>query len=124
MFSECDYMETLYRFYISSTYSDLIEERRAINDIIISLNQTFVGYEFSYASDDTPFDIRKKALDSSDYIIMIIGRVYGHVETEGISYVEAEYNYALINNKPVLVFIFQDEDILLMEIELCDFRIG
>lgn len=115
-------MEKLYSFYISSSYSDLIEERRAINDIIISLNQTYVGYEFTQTSDDTPFDVRKKALDTSDYIILIIGRIYGNISNEGISYVEAEYNYAVLNNKPVLAFILHDESLMIMDIQLYDFE--
>ena len=103
-------MDSTYRFYICSTFSDLQEERKAVIDIISRLNQTSVAYEYFPASNEPPFEIAKSFIDSSDYIIMIIGTKYGIPDTEGVSYVEAEYNYAISKNKPILPFIFYIDD--------------
>lgn len=56
---------------------------------------------------------------------MIIGTKYGISDTEGVSYVEAEYNYAISKNKPVLPFIFyidDNDDAVPMQKSMHDFR--
>ena len=70
-------MNSTYRFYICSTFLDLKEERKAVMEVISSLNQIPVAYEFFPASNESPFNNAKKIIDSSDYIIMIIGSNYG-----------------------------------------------
>ena len=115
-------MSSTYRFYICSTFSDLKEERKAVIDIISKLNQISSACEFFSASNESPFDIAKGFIDSSDYIIMIIGAIYGESNTEGVSYVEAEYNYAISKNKPVLPFFLQFDEAAVMPKNMFDFR--
>lgn len=107
--------------YLSSTYSDLVEERRAVIDTLLSLKQMPMGYEYMPASNSSPFEIAQKYIDESDYIIMIIGERYGASDTNGVSYVEAEYNYALSKNIPVLVFLKNIETLDISQ-ELMQFR--
>lgn len=115
-------MNLTYRFYISSTFLDLKEERKAVIEIISSLNQIPVAYEFSPASNESPFNNAKSFIDSSDYIIMIIGTKYGASDTEGVSYVEAEYNYAISKNKPVLPFIYFVDGAVPIQKNMRDFQ--
>lgn len=115
-------MNSTYRFYISSTFIDLKEERKAVMEVISSLNQIPIAYEFFPASNESPFNKAKNFIDSSDYIIMIIGTKYGTPDTEGVSYVEAEYNYAISKNKPVLPFIYHVEDAIPMQKNMRDFQ--
>lgn len=115
-------MDSIYRFYICSTFLDLKEERKAVIEVISSLNQIPVAYEFFPASNESPFNNAKKIIDSSDYIIMIIGSKYGVSDTEGVSYVEAEYNYAISNNKPVLPFIYYLEGAVPIQKKMRDFQ--
>lgn len=115
-------MNSIYRFYISSTFLDLKEERKAVIEIISSLNQIPVAYEFFPASNESPFNNAKSFIDSSDYIIMIIGTKYGASDTEGVSYVEAEYNYAISKNKPVLPFIYFVEGAAPIQKSMRDFQ--
>lgn len=115
-------MNSTYRFYICSTFLDLKEERKAVMEVISSLNQIPVAYEFFPASNESPFNNAKKIIDSSDYIIMIIGSKYGTSDTEGVSYVEAEYNYAISNNKPVLPFIYYVEGAVPVQKKMRDFQ--
>lgn len=98
-------MQQKYQIYICSTYVDLIEERKIAYDAVLSLNQFPIGYEYFNAANNSPFDIVKKCIDNSDCVILLLGEKYGTKDTEGVSYVEAEYNYALSKNIPVLVFV-------------------
>ena len=115
-------MNSTYRFYICSTFLDLKEERKAVMEVISSLNQIPVAYEFFPASNESPFNNAKKIIDSSDYIIMIIGSKYGTSDTEGVSYVEAEYNYAISNSRPVLPFIYYVEGAVPIQKKMRDFQ--
>lgn len=115
-------MDSTYRFYISSTFLDLKEERKAVMEVISSLNQIPVAYEFFPASNESTFSIAKDFIDSCDYIIMIIGTKYGAISTEGVSYVETEYNYAISKNKPVLPFIYDVEDAIPIQKSMRDFQ--
>lgn len=102
-----DYVQQKYQIYICSTYMDLIEERKVAYEAVLSLNQFPIGYEYFNASNNTPFEMAKKIIDNSDCVIVLLGEKYGTKDTDGVSYVEAEYNYALSKNIPVLVFVKQ-----------------
>lgn len=93
------------QIYISSTYTDLIEERQVVINAILGLGQFPMGSEFINASEGTLFDEIGKCINESDCIILIVGDKYGSIYDNGISYIEAEYNYALSNNIPILIFI-------------------
>lgn len=98
-------MQSKYQIYICSTYGDLIEERKVVYEVILSLNQFPIGYEYFNASNSTPFEVAKKTIDKSDCMIVLLGEKYGSIDTEGVSYVEAEYNYALSKKLSILVFV-------------------
>ena len=54
-------MNSTYRFYICSTFLDLKEERKAVMEVISSLNQIPVAYEFFPASNESPLKKKKKS---------------------------------------------------------------
>lgn len=114
-------MTSKYQIYISSLYTDLQKERQSIINTILSLKQIPIGYEQMPASNNSPFETAQKYIDNSDCIIMIIGDRYGISDTDGMSYVEAEYNYAISKKIPVLAFI-KDIDISNASEELIRFR--
>ena len=98
-----------YQVFISSTYSDLVEERKKILDILLIADCIPAGMENFVATDDEQFNVIKRVIDMCDYYILIIGRRYGSVnEKTGISYTEMEYNYAVDKGIPVLVFALDD----------------
>lgn len=109
------------QIYISSTYTDLIEERQAVINAILGLGQFPMGSEFINASEGTLFDEIGKCINESDCIILIVGDKYGSICDNGISYIEAEYNYALSNNIPILIFVknISEKDI---SVKLKNFR--
>lgn len=108
-----------YQVFISSTYTDLIEERRKVLDILLMADCIPAGMEAFVATDNEQFEVIKKVIDLCDYYILILGMRYGSISpTTGISYTEMEYEYAKEKGIPVLVFAI-DGEITLPE-EKCD----
>jgi hypothetical protein len=98
-----------YQVFISSTYSDLINERRKVLDILLMADCIPAGMEAFVATDIEQFEVIKKVIDLCDYYILIIGKRYGSVNhNTGISYTEMEYEYAKSKDIPVLVFAIDD----------------
>lgn len=102
-------MEKKYQIFISSTYEDLKEERKKVQDTILSMYQFPIGMEMFSAADEEQWEIIKETIDSSDYYILIIGHRYGSVieagKYAGISYTQKEFRYALEQKIPVLAFL-------------------
>ena len=101
--------EKKYQVFISSTYSDLKDERRKILDILLMADCIPAGMEAFVASDVEQFEVIKKVIELCDYYILIIGKCYGSVnEKTGLSYTEMEYEYAKELGIPVLVFALDE----------------
>ena len=102
-------MEKKYQIFISSTYEDLKEERRKVQDTILSMYQFPIGMEMFSAADEEQWEIIQETIDSSDYYVLIIGHRYGSViengEYAGISYTQKEFRYALDKQIPILAFL-------------------
>ncbi len=99
-------MQQRCQIYISSSYMDLIEERKIVIESVLHLGQFPMGAEFLKATNVKQFDAISKCIKESDCVILVVGEKYGSIyPDEGVSYTEAEYNYALTNGIPVLVFI-------------------
>lgn len=99
-------MERKYQVFISSTFSDLKNERQSITNCLLMANCIPAGMEAFVASDDEQFNIIKKVIDLCDFYILVIGDRYGSInEASGISYTEMEYDYALSKKIPILAFV-------------------
>lgn len=95
-----------YQIFVSSTYTDLIPVRRQVTEQILSMNHIPAGMEMFSASGRQQWATIQKAIDNSDYYVLIIGERYGSISPEdGISYTEKEFNYALSKNIPTLCFL-------------------
>ena len=105
-------MKKKYQVFISSTYTDLIEERKAVQDAVLKMHQIPVGMEQFNASDAEQWEVIREAIDSTDYYVLILGKRYGSVievgEDAGISYTEKEFNYAKSQGVPILAYIKSD----------------
>lgn len=98
-----------YQVFISSTYADLIEERKKILDILFMADCIPAGMEAFVAADTEQFEVIKKVIDLCDYYVVIIGKRYGSIHPNtGKSYTEMEYDYAIEQGIPVLVFAIDD----------------
>ncbi len=98
-----------YQVFISSTYTDLIEERRKVLDVLLMADCIPAGMEAFVATDLEQFEVIKKVIDYCDYYVLIIGKRYGSISPEtDISYTEMEYDYAISKGIPVLVFALDE----------------
>lgn len=103
-------MERKHQVFVSSTYKDLVEERQHVIHALLELDCIPAGMELFPAADEDAWTLIKEVIDSSDYYILIIAGKYGSQNSEGISYTEMEFDYAVSIGKPVVSFIFQDGD--------------
>lgn len=101
-------MNKRYQVFISSTYSDLKEERSNVIKSIMDLDCIPAGMELLPAMDEEQFEFIKKIIDDSDYYILIIGGRYGSMTGNGISYTEMEFDYAMSKRIPVIAFLHED----------------
>lgn len=98
-----------YQVFISSTYTDLIEERKEVQKILLMANCIPAGMEAFVAANDEQFEVIKKVIDLCDYYVLIIGGRYGSInKATGLSYTEMEYDYAVSQGIPVLVFAIDE----------------
>ena len=99
-------MEIKYQVFISSTFTDLKEERQNITNVLLMADCIPAGMEAFVADDDEQFNIIKHVIDLCDYYILIIGERYGSInpKTEK-SYTEMEFDYAISKGIPALVFV-------------------
>lgn len=112
-------MNKRFQVFISSTFYDLKEERKAIIESLLNAKYIPVGMETFSASSDEQFNYIKKIIDDCDYYILILKTNYGSISSStGISYTEMEYNYAMSKKMPILAFIYDElENIKLSENE-------
>jgi len=96
-----------YQIFISSTYTDLKDERDQVIKACLEMGHIPVGMEMFSAADEEQWKIITRQIDESDYYVIIIAHRYGSV-VDGISYTEKEYDYAMEKRVPALGFIVQD----------------
>ena len=97
-----------YQIFVSSTVTDLMEERRKVMETILYHDCFPVGLELYPAMDDELLNYLKRIIDDSDYYLLIIGGRYGSMDNNGVSWTEKEYDYAVSKGIPILAFIHKD----------------
>jgi hypothetical protein len=103
-------MNKKYQVFVSSTYTDLKDERQACVQAILTAGHIPAGMELFSVGSETQLDIIKQWIDESDIYVLLLGGRYGSIEPKsGFSYTEIEYRYAVENNKPVFAIIMSDE---------------
>jgi len=98
-------MDKRYQVFISSTYTDLKLERQKVIQTLMEMDCIPAGMELFPAADEEQFEFIKKVIDDCDYYLLILGGRYGSLTSEGISYTEMEYEYALSIKLKVIAFI-------------------
>ena len=100
-------MKKKFQVFVSSTYEDLKEERKAVLESLLKSHFIPAGMEYFNASNKQSWDIITKDIDESDYYVLIVAGKYGSLvrgETPEISYTEKEYNYACsIGNGTIII---------------------
>lgn len=81
--------------FISSTYTDLIEERQAAVQAVLKAGHIPAGMELFKTGDKSQKETIKRWIDESDAYILILGGRYGSMDRDtGKSYTHWEYDYA------------------------------
>ncbi|WP_191600206.1 DUF4062 domain-containing protein [Marinomonas algicola] len=101
-------MDKKYQIFVSSTFSDLIEERQEVMQALLELDCIPVGMELFPAADDDQWTLIKGLIDDCDYYVLIQAGRYGSIGPEGRSYTQMEYEYALEKNIPIISFLHSD----------------
>ncbi|TAI83014.1 DUF4062 domain-containing protein [Pectobacterium versatile] len=105
-------MDKRYQVFVSSTYTDLIEERHSIMLTLMKMDCIPAGMEHFPAIDEEQWGFIKRIIDCSDYYLLIIGGRYGSLDEDGISFTEKEYDYAVSKNIKVVALIHGSPEIL------------
>ena len=104
------YYEKKLQIFVSSTFTDLKEERQAAVEAILKSGNIPAGMELFTAGDKSQLETITRWIDDSDVYCLILGGRYGSIEpTTGNSYTEVEYDYAKSNNKPLFAIVISDK---------------
>ena len=98
-------MDKRYQVFVSSTFTDLEEERKHIIPTLMEMDCIPAGMELFPAADEEQWDFIKKVIDDCDYYLLLIGGRYGSLSPEGISYTEMEYDYAVSKGMKVIALV-------------------
>lgn len=94
------------QIFISSTFTDLQDERQAAVQAVLSCGHIPAGMELFSAGDESQMAVIKRWIDESDVYMLILGGRYGSIEkTSGKSYTHLEYEYALEIKKPLFAVV-------------------
>jgi hypothetical protein len=94
-----------YQIFVSSTFTDLIEERRAVTEVILSMGHIPVGMELFEAGNEDQWSYIKNRILEVDYYLLIVAERYGSAGPDGTSYTEMEYRYAVEQELPVAALL-------------------
>ncbi|MHA3114636.1 DUF4062 domain-containing protein [Acinetobacter sp. ANC 4635] len=99
-----------YQVFISSTYTDLIDERQAAVEAILKAGHIPAGMELFTSTNKSQWAIIKRWIDESDIYMLILGGRYGSIDPDsGKSYTHLEYEYAHSINKPLFAVVINDD---------------
>ena len=103
-------MKKKLQVFLSSTYTDLIDERQAAVEAILSIGHIPAGMELFKAGNESQLETIKRWIDESDIYVLILGGRYGSLEPKSqLSYTQLEYEYAVKKNIPFFAVVIKDD---------------
>ena len=94
-----------YQVFISSTFRDLADERKAAMEAIFESGHIPIALERFTPADEGDLEIIKQAMRDSQVYVLILGHRYGElVPGTNISFTELEYNLAQEHRLKTFVF--------------------
>jgi hypothetical protein len=97
-----------YQVFVSSTFRDLEHERQKVLQAILEIKAFPAGMELFPSADDDQFDFIKREIASSDYYVVIVAGKYGSLASDGTSFTEKEYEFAVQLGKPIMGFLYHE----------------
>lgn len=96
--------------FVSSTYTDLREERQAAVEAILRAGHIPAGMELFAAGNESQMDVIKRWIDESDVYLLILGGRYGSIEPKSQkSYIHLEYEYAVEKKKALFAVVIDEK---------------
>jgi hypothetical protein len=87
-----DFIRKRLQVFVSSTFSDLRDERQAAVEAILTAGHIPAGMELFTSGDESQMEVIKQWIDESDVYLLILGGRYGSVEAKsGKSYTHLDY---------------------------------
>ena len=105
-------MEKRYQVFLSSTYVDLKEERLEVMRALLELDCIPSGMEYFPATNDDQWSFIQELIDQCDYYVVVVGARYGSISSDGLSFTEKEYRYALEKGIPVIGFLHAQPELI------------
>lgn len=103
-------MKKKFQVFISSTYTDLIEERQRAVTAVLDSNHIPAGMELFKANNQDQMKVIRQWIDESDVFMLILGGRYGSLDpVTQKSYTHLEYEYALEKQMPIFTLILTDK---------------
>lgn len=103
-------MKQKLQIFISSTFTDLQDERQAAVEAVLGSNNIPAGMELFKAGNKSQWETIQKWINESDVYMLILGGRYGSIEKEsGKSYTQLEYEYALKIKIPVFAIVLKND---------------
>ncbi|PFR04425.1 hypothetical protein COK31_11180 [Bacillus cereus] len=103
-------MQKKLQVFISSTFTDLQEERQAAVQAVLNAGHIPAGMELFKAADTSQKETIKNWIEESDVYMLILGGRYGTIDHEtGLSYTHWEYEYAGKLKKPRFAIVINDD---------------
>jgi hypothetical protein len=97
-----------YQVFVSSTFNDLIEERKHVMQALLETKCIPAGMELFPAASMEQMKLIQGVIDDCDYYLVIVAGKYGSCGAAGLSYTEMEFDYAVSIKKPILAFYYSD----------------
>lgn len=95
--------------FISSTYDDLKDSRRAIWQLLEDFDISVRGMEKFGARPDSPLKTCLAEVEQSDVLLCLVAFRAGSIDTDsGKSYTQLEYEHALDLGKDVLIYLVDE----------------
>jgi hypothetical protein len=96
--------------FISSTYEDLAEHRRAVREVLNEFNVVVRGMEQFGARTEAPLDTCLAEVEQSDVYVGIVAFRVGSIENSSDkSFTQLEYEHALQLKKEILIYLADEE---------------
>lgn len=97
------------QIFVSSTYTDMLEERQAATETILKTHNIPAGMELFSSGSESQLEVIKEWIDDSDLYVLILGGRYGSLESKSQkSYTQLEYEYALEKGKPYFAIVIDE----------------
>lgn len=100
--------EKRFQVFVSSTFQDLVEERREVIQALLELDCIPAGMELFPAANEDQWALIRRVISDCDYYLVITANRYGSIGQKGLSYTEMEYRFALSIGKPIIGFVHRN----------------